>query len=243
MPVPLRTTTVTSVTLPSTEPSAAASTDPLGRRLVGVLRLVAGLGLFVVIGIQIGDRVGAGHFDPGEYFSYFTIQSSLINIVVFLVGGVMALRMKSDTVLYTMIRMSTVGFAVVTAGVFNLLLRNVPYVGPYEGLLWPNEIIHVWVPIFIVLDWLLSPGRPALPWRALGVAVIYPLAWLAYTLIRGAILDFYPYPFLNPATGGWGGVLIYIGALTAFLVMIAAACIAYSRGRSRRAQKRAARGI
>jgi hypothetical protein len=201
------------------------------RRVVGIVRLVAGIGLFAVIAIQIGDRVIAGHFDPAEYFSYFTIQTSLINIVVFLVGGWMALRHPSDTVLYTTVRMSTVGFALITAGVFNLLLRNVPYVGPYEGLLWPNEVIHVWVPILIVLDWLLSPGRPALPWRALVAAVIYPVGWITYTLIRGAFTGNYPYPFLDPATGGWGSVAIYIVALTAFLVGIAALSIAYGRRR------------
>jgi hypothetical protein len=193
--------------------------------------LIAGVGLFAVIAIQIADRVIAGYFDPWEYFSYFTIQSSLINIVVFVVGGWMALRQPVDTVLYTTVRMSTVGFALVTAGVFNLLLRNVPFVGDYEGLIWPNEVIHVVVPILIVLDWLLSPGRPALPWRALVAAVIYPVAWLAYTLIRGALVGYYPYPFLNPANGGWGSVLAYIGALTGFLIGVAALAIAYSRRR------------
>ena len=187
----------------------------------------------MVITIQIADRVIAGHFDPWEYFSYFTIQSSLINIVVFVVGGWMALRRPVDTVLYTTVRMSTVGFALVTAGVFNLLLRNVPYVGPYEGLLWPNEVIHVVVPIIIVLDWLVSPGRPALPWRAVFTAVAFPIAWLGYTLVRGAIADYYPYPFLNPANGGWGSVLAYIGSLTGFLVLIAALAVAYSRRRTR----------
>ena len=204
------------------------------RRVVGIVRLLAGLGLLAVIVIQISDRVVAGFFDPAEYFSYFTIETSLINIVVFLVGGWMALRRPVDTVLYTAVRMSTVGFALITAGVFNLLLRNVPYDGPYEGLLWPNEVIHVWVPILILLDWLLSPGRPALPWRALLVAVAYPIAWIVYTLIRGAFTDYYPYPFLNPANGGWVSVLIYIVALTGFLVGIAALAIAYSRRRTKR---------
>jgi hypothetical protein len=88
------------------------------------------------------------------------------------------------------------------------------------------------VPILILLDWLLSPGRPALPWRAIGVAVAYPIAWIAYTLIRGAIADYYPYPFLDPANGGWGSVAIYVVALTGFLVGVAALAIVYSRHRA-----------
>jgi hypothetical protein len=206
------------------------------RPVVGALRLVAGLALLATIVIQITDRVVNDAFDPWEYFSYFTIESTLINIVVFLVGGVMALRLAVDTELYTTVRMATLTYAVVTAGVYNLLLRNVPYAGSFEGLQWPNEIIHVWVPLFILLDWLLSPGRPALPWTALRLVVVFPVTWLLYTLVRGAASGgaIYPYPFLDPATAGWGSVLAYIVALTAFLVGVGALALQYGRSRTRR---------
>ncbi len=200
--------------------------------MVGAARLLAGLGLLTVIIIQITDRVVNNAFDPWEYFSYFTIETSLINIVVFLVGGVMALTRPTDTTLYTMVRMTTLGFAVVTAAVYNLILRNMPYAGDFEGLQWPNEVIHVWVPIFILLDWLFSPGRPALPWRSLPVMIVYPVAWLTYTLIRGALIDYYPYPFLDPATAGWGSVFAYIVGLTGFIVLIGVLAIAYTRWRA-----------
>ncbi len=206
------------------------------RPVVAALRLAAGAALLTTIAIQITDRVVNGAFDPWEYFSYFTIESSLINIVVFLVGGVMALRLATDTTLYTTVRMSALTYAVVTAGVYNLLLRGIPYPGTYEGLQWPNEVIHVWVPLFLLLDWLLSPGRPALPWKSLGFVVIFPVSWLIYTLMRGAASggDIYPYPFLDPAGGGWGSVIAYIVGLTAFLVAMGALAVAYGRARSRR---------
>jgi hypothetical protein len=34
----------------------------------------------------------------------------------------------------------------------------------------------------------------------------YPVAWIAYTMIRGPIAGWYPYPFLDPARGGLGPV-------------------------------------
>ncbi len=205
------------------------------RPIVAGLRLVAGLALLTTIVIQIADRVVNNAFDPWEYFSYFTIDSSLINIVVFIVGGFMALKLTTDTELYTKVRMATLAYAVVTAGVYNLLLRNIPYAGSFVGLQWPNEIIHVWVPLFILLDWLFSPGRPALPWNSLRLVVVFPVAWLIYTLMRGAASggQIYPYPFLNPATAGWGSVLAYIVGLTAFLVGIGALAVEYGRARSR----------
>ncbi|MEP6479708.1 MAG: Pr6Pr family membrane protein [Rhodoglobus sp.] len=223
-----------TTTEPAHDEVAASSNSNGARRIVGLLRLAAGVGLLATIVIQIADRVVNNAFDPWEYFSYFTIESSLGNIVVFLVGGWMALRLTRDTVLYTTVRMTTLAYAIVTAGVYNLLLRNVPYEG-FQGLQWPNEVIHVWVPLFILLDWLLSPGRPPLAWTALRVVILYPVAWCAYTLVRGAITDYYPYPFIDPATAGWGSVIAYIVGLSAFIVGLGALAIWYSRVSARRA--------
>jgi len=205
----------------------------MSRRVVGALRLLAGIGLLVTIVIQITDRVVNRAFDPWEYFSYFTIETSLMNIVVFVVGGVLALRLHRDTTLFTTVRMATLTYAIITAGVYNLLLRGVHHDG-FQGLGWPNEVIHVWIPILIVLDWLISPGRPALSWRALRIVMIYPVAWLAYSLLRGAVSNgIYPYPFLDPATAGWGSVIIYIVVLSGVLVGLGALAVLYSRRRDR----------
>ncbi|WP_374946393.1 Pr6Pr family membrane protein [Agreia sp.] len=201
----------------------------MGRKAVGAARLLAGFGLLATLVVQISDRVANDAFDPWEYFSYFTVETSLMNIVVFVAGGILALRLPRDTALFTTVRMATLTYAIVTAGVYNLLLRNVPYEG-FQGLGWPNEIIHVWIPLVIVLDWLISPGRPALAWRRLRVVPIYPVAWLAYSLARGAVSGgIYPYPFLDPATAGWGSVIAYIVALSVVLVGLGAVAIAYSR--------------
>jgi hypothetical protein len=44
----------------------------------------------------------------------------------------------------------------------------------------------------------------------------YPLAYLAYSLIRGPIVDWYPYPFLDPdEVGGYAGVAAYCVAIAA----------------------------
>lgn len=201
----------------------------LARRAVGVVRLVAGIAVLATLVVQIADRVAHRAFDPAEYFSYFTIQSCLIIIVVLLVGGFLALGRERDSELYTTIRMSIVAYAIVTAGVYNLLLRSVPYEG-YQGLQWPNEVLHVWVPMIIVLDWIISPGRPALRWRALPVVIVYPIAWIAFTLVRGAATGGYPYPFLEPrGPGGWGSVIAYIVGLALFILAIGAVALAYGR--------------
>jgi hypothetical protein len=50
--------------------------------------------------------------------------------------------------------------------------------------------------------------------------VIYPLAWTVLTLIRGALDGWYPYPFLDPANGGYGAlVTTTVGIVVGFFVI------------------------
>jgi hypothetical protein len=208
----------------------AGVAEPAGqaRKTVGIIRVAAGLLVLAAMITQIADQAIYDTFVPAEYFSYFTIQSSMMNIVVLVTGGVLALRYRRDTVLYTGVRSAITVFAVVTAVVYNVLLRGIPPEG-YVGVQWPTEVHHVWIPIYIVIDWLFATGRARIGYRWLWVAVGFPIAWCAFTLIRGAATDWYPYPFIDPATGGWGSVLVYIVGLASFIVGLAALAIAYSR--------------
>jgi hypothetical protein len=217
------------VTSDSSSKRLVAPSTVVVRRAFGLLRIAAGLLVFASIATQIGDKLLNDVFKPEEYFSYFTIQTSLGNIVVFLIGGWLALRQPKDPLLFTSVRMSMVAYAVVTAVVYAALLRNIPPEG-YVGIGWPNEVLHVGIPIFIALDWLLAPGRPRVPWRVLSVSLIYPAAWLTFTLLRGALTLWYPYPFLEPfGPGGWGGVIAYILGIAGFVVAMSALAIGISR--------------
>ena len=65
-----------------------------------------------------------------------------------------------------------------------------------------DKLLHVVVPLLAVVGWLLFGPRPRVTLGAWLLALIWPAAWLAYTLVRGAVTGFYPYPFLNVAGAG-----------------------------------------
>jgi hypothetical protein len=73
--------------------------------------------------------------------------------------------------------------------------------------------------------------------------LIFPLAWLAFTLIRGAVDDWYPYPFLDPNNGGYRSVAYHVIVILAGFVVIAGIIVAVGDvGRDRRLRRaRAAR--
>lgn len=205
------------------------------RKFVAVLRLAVACLIAVAIVTQITDEVVHGVFVAGEYFSYFTIESSLMNVVALAVGAVIGFRRSEDTELFTSVRVAIVAYAVVTGVVYNVLLRNLPSDGGLQAPHWPTEVMHVWVPIFIVLDWLLAPGAARVGWSRLWLVVCYPLAWLTFTLVRGGITRWYPYPFLEPAgPGGIGSVIVYVAAIAVFIVLIAAIAIMLARLRASR---------
>ena len=58
--------------------------------------------------------------------------------------------------------------------------------------------------------------------------MIYPLAWTVLTVIRGALDGWYPYPFGDPANGGYGAVV----TTTVGIVVIALAIVAMGRTRA-----------
>ncbi|MES2092601.1 MAG: Pr6Pr family membrane protein [Actinomycetota bacterium] len=205
------------------------------RRVFAVVRILVGLVVLSALATQVTSEMLHDSFVPGEYFSYFTIESSMMNVVVLLVGGVLAWRWPRDTELFTSVRVAILSYAVVTGIVYNVLLRNIPGDGGYEPPRWCNEVMHVWVPIFIVLDWVIAPGAARVPWKRLWLVVSFPLAWLAFTMLRGAITGWYPYPFLEPdGPGGIGSVLVYVIGIAAFIVAVASAAIGLARLGSRR---------
>lgn len=222
-----------TVTSPLGEKAASARLSTL-RHIAGIISIVAGLIVLAALITQITDQISVGRFEPTEYFAYFTIQTAMINIVVMIAGGIMALRMERDTRLYTAIRASIFSYAIVTGVVYNLLLRDIPNDDGYVGPVWPNESLHVWIPIYIALDWLLTPGRVRIAWSTLWLAVSYPLIWVGVTMVRGELTGWYPYPFLEPdGPNGVLGVVTYVVAIAAFIIVLAALAIVINRVHTR----------
>lgn len=200
------------------------------RRAVAVARIVLALVVFVSVVYQITDRLIHNVFRPGEYFAFFTIQTALMDVVVLVVGAWLAFTTPRDTRLFTVVRVCIVGFAVVTCVVYNVLLRDVPGEPGYVWPVWPNEVLHVWAPILLVFDWLFAPGRVGIRLRASFWVLIYPLAWVAFSIVRGLITGWWPYPFLDPTgLAGWPGVVGYIIGIALFFLLSAFVFVAIAR--------------
>lgn len=171
------------------------------------------------IGYQILAAVDRGNFNAANFFSFFTIQSNLIGVAVFMIG---ALVMPRSSLTWDLVRGGAAMYLTTTFFVYGILLSGL------EGRLqttepWVNAMLHQIFPVVIVADLLLRPLVHRLDFRRSLVWTIYPLAYLVYTLVRGPIVDWYPYPFLNPdEAGGYLGIAAYcVGILIGFLLFSA----------------------
>lgn len=174
-----------------------------------------------------------------NFFSFFTIQSNVAAIAVFLIGAALLLRGSGpDPHWFLVLRTCVTTYMVVTGIVYNLLLRGVQL--PQGATLeWSNEILHVAVPILILLDWLFAPGRTPVAWKTIWVVIIYPLVWVVYTMVRGPFTPnevlgepfWYPYPFLNPNLPGNDvqSVVFYIILIALVIAATSAGVIGISR--------------
>jgi hypothetical protein len=203
------------------------------RRTIGVLRIVIGLAMVYSIIWQVTDRLAHNLFRPGEYFAYFTIDSSMIAAVTLIVGGVFAMRHQHDTKLLATVQLCVFAAAVVVAVVYNALLRGLPNDvrdGNYNWPVPPNEILHVWGPIFIVIEWLVISGSVSLNFKKIWWVIAFPLAWLAFSIARGAITGWWAYWFINPGDkGGLTQMFTYIFGIMFFFLANATIAIALQR--------------
>lgn len=199
---------------------------------VRVLRLTFAIyGLAALLWIPIRNADG---FSLANYLSYFTIESNILTMVVLLIGAVRDPQSRT----WQSIRGAVTLYMVITGIVYAALLANVDVMLKDA---WINVTLHRVLPLVMLLDWVLFASRhklspvEALKWLA------FPVVYGIYTVIRGPIVDWYPYPFLDPREQGY--VSLTVGLLVLVLAMGLMALAVNEAGRwgTRRRNRTAAR--
>jgi hypothetical protein len=71
-----------------------------------------------------------------------------------------------------------------------------------------DTLLHAVVPVLAVLGWVVFGPRRQFTWRLAPAVLIHPALWLTMTLVRGALIDWYPYYFVDAARVGYGRVTV-----------------------------------
>ena len=101
---------------------------------------------------------------------------------------------------------------------YYFLLRNI---WAPEGLqLLADVLLHYVVPVLYMVYWWRAGSKASIPWVGPLVWSIYPVAYLAYALVRGTLIGSYPYPFIDVTILGYEQTLLNAsGLLLAYIVL------------------------
>ena len=208
---------------PSSGQSRARTAFGVARVIVAIVGIVALVGDYQYI-------LGFSSFSKANYFAYFTNQSNAAGVVVMCLGAWLSFRRPVDPGWLMTARMLTATFTIISGIVFGLIVSQA---GDYNYRIvvpWSSQLLHFWIPSYVIIDWIFAPGRTPIAWKRIWLVLIYPLVWGGFTMVRGAIVGWYPYFFLDP--GQVSGPLefsAYSGAILLVIMGLAAGLIALSR--------------
>ncbi len=150
-------------------------------------------------------------------FAFFTTQSNLI------VGGtclLLALNPSRSSPLFRVFRLIGLVAISVTFIVFHTALSGLVDLDTWAKT--ADTLVHTVVPIMAVAGWIMFGPRGITSALVAKLTVIYPLAYMLFTVIRGPLAsNWYPYPFADVATLGY--VRVLINALWVGLLFVAIA--------------------
>ncbi|GAA4602634.1 hypothetical protein BJY16_004313 [Actinoplanes octamycinicus] len=148
-------------------------------------------------------------------FSYFTIQSNLL-VLIAAVG--LARDPGRDGRIWRVIRLDALLGIVITGIVYSTILAG--QVELHGAAYLANLGFHYLSPWVALLGWLLFGPRPRIDARTLAWAAVWPALWIGYTLAHGAVTDWYPYPFTDVTTLGYGQVLINLSMVVLIAMLL-----------------------
>ncbi|WP_375384033.1 Pr6Pr family membrane protein [uncultured Microbacterium sp.] len=112
-----------------------------------------------------------------EFVSYFTVQS---NIFVGLAAGVLTARPDRDGGFFRVLRVGSMFGITVTLIMYHLALRPL---ANFTGIAATSNIgLHYVVPAFTIIGWVLFRPDLHVTWKALFLALIWPLAYILLTV-------------------------------------------------------------
>lgn len=194
----------------------------------------------VFVGSALALRLGLTIFAPDadqdpslwvrleRFVSYFTIQS---NFAV-LLAALAVLRVDDlETAFMRALRIAAMVGITVTSIVYILILSGDADNSGLSEL--ANLMLHYIGPPLVVGAWVLFGPFQRYVWSDVWRVMIWPSLWVAWTLLHGAVTDWYPYGFIDVVVKGYGEVMVSVGFIAVFAAVLAVGYIWVGRWRGR----------
>lgn len=192
------------------------------RALATVAALVGWAALALQIGLTIDRVSNNGGSVPAAlwlWIGYFTITTNLLAAAVLSASALGPVGRISQFLCRAGVQSMTAMSIVIVGLIYNLLLRGLWH--PQGWQLVTDVSLHVVMPLLFLLHWWLHVPKAGLRMRHIALWLLYPAAYFAYALLRGAVDGWYPYPFVDVVSLGY--VRVVINAVVILLAFLAVA--------------------
>jgi hypothetical protein len=189
--------------------------------------LLGWFALIVQLYLIIANRTVSVPETVIRYFSFFTIQSNIMVSLCFTLPLISPYSLVGKFLSRPAVLAAVALYIGATGIVYNTILRQL---ADFHGLqLVVDELLHLVIPVWFLLYWILFSDKSPLTWKHIGQWIIYPTVYCIYSLARGAVTGYYPYPFFNAEHLGYQKVLINCTGMTLLFGLIAVLLIALAK--------------
>ena len=153
-----------------------------------------------------------------RYFSFFTILTNIL-VAVCLTTLLIKPQSRLGKFFLRPAALTAITVYITIVGiVYNVILRSIWDPTGLQRIV--DELLHSVIPLLFMFYWLLFVPKADLEWRDILTWLIYPLIYIICILSRGALSEFYPYPFIDVVTIGYDRVLINSAGLMVVFVVL-----------------------
>jgi hypothetical protein len=139
-----------------------------------------------------------------NYFSYFTTETILL---IALTLTIFCAKPQAEQFLTRpSVRSALVVYIIIVGVVYAVLLRNLWH--PHGVRLLADIVLHDAVPVLYPLYWAAFLPKGSLRWSDPAWWLVYPVLYFLYSMLRGAAVGIYLYPFFDVAQLGFTRVSI-----------------------------------
>lgn len=172
------------------------------------IRLALASLIAVALVSQLFIGLSTSDLTVADFFSYFTVLSNIGAVVMlFLLAAAPG---RDGSLGFAMFRGAVTVYMSVTFLVYitTILYPQLADVAVSEP--WIDWSVHVVGPLLLIVDFAVYRPPVRFPSRTVPIWLVFPSLYLAYSLVRGPLVDWYPYPFLDPASGdGYWSVALW----------------------------------
>lgn len=175
------------------------------------------LQLYLMIRMALENNVSL----PAEllrFFSYFTILTNLLVAVCLTCVLVSPGSWWGKFFSRSSVQSAVALYIGVVGLVYMVALRHIW--NPQGLQLVADGVLHYIVPFLYVLYWIFLSPSETLQWRHALIWQIYPACYLIFVLIRGALMNVYPYYFLDRNVYDWSRIIVHISILIGVFMVL-----------------------